>query len=280
MKARNKIVVVTGAGNGIGREVALELLRRGAVVAGVDISKEKLEQTRALAGGDAERISVYVTNIAETKAVDKLATNVVKTHGAVDGYINVAGIIQKFVRINDLSLEDMQRVMDVNFWGTVNLAKSFLPILLSRPEGQIVNVSSMGGYVPVPGQTFYGATKAAVKLFTEGLRSELAGTKVGVSVVFPGAVATNISVNSGLMTEQQAKQQAAEAARKGEKPYKTTPAPVAGRLIVDAFESNPFHAFVGSDAKTMDRLSRLTPEKAAVIIQKNMANLLGESTPG
>lgn len=275
MKAQGKVIVVTGAGNGIGREVTFELLRRGATVACVDISKEKLAETIVLAGASNERTSTHVTNIADARAVDTLASRVVKAHDHVDGYINVAGIIHKFLRINDLSLEDMRRVMDVNVWGTVNMAKTFLPLLLKRPEGQIVNVSSMGGYVPVPGQTFYGATKAAVKLFTEGLRSELVGTRVGVSLVFPGAIATNISVNSGLMTAEQAAQQAEEAAKKGAKAYKTMPAPVAGRLIVDAFESNPFHAFVGSDAKTMDRLSRLAPERAARIINKSMATLLG-----
>ena len=273
MNVSGKVIVVTGAGNGIGREVALELVRRGATVACVDINKEHLAETVSLAGPGAV-MSAHLTNVADQKAVAGLAAAVVKKHGHVDGYINVAGIIHKFLRITDLSIDDMRRVMDVNLWGTVYMAKAFLPLLLTRPEGQILNISSMGAYVPVPGQTFYGATKAAVKLFTEGLRSELVGTKVGVALFFPGAIATNISVNSGLMTEKQAADAATKAAKEGAKTYKTTPAPVAGRLIVDAFEKNSYHAFAGSDATTMDRLSRLSPERAARIIQKSMADLL------
>ena len=150
------------------------------------------------------------------------------------------------------------------------MVKEFLPHLLKRSQAQILNVSSMGGYVPVPGQTVYGASKAAIKLFTEGLRSELKGTNVGVSLLFPGAVNTNISINSGAMSSEDAKKMAASAPKK----MKTTDQVLAGKQIVDAFENNPFQAFVGSDAKMMDKLSRLSPEKAANLIQKQMASLL------
>jgi short-subunit dehydrogenase len=128
----------------------------------------------------------------------------------------------------------------------------------------------MGGYVPVPGQTVYGASKAAIKLFTEGLRSELKGSNVGVALLFPGAVNTNISINSGAMTAEEAKKMAASAPKN----MKTTDQVLAGKQIVDAFEKNSFHAFVGSDAKMMDRLSRISPERAANLIQKKMASLL------
>ena len=119
------------------------------------------------------------------------------------------------------------------------------------------------------GQTMYGATKAALKLFTEGLRSELKGTNVGVSLLFPGAIATNISVNSVIMTQAEAEAMAAQAVNK----FKSTPAPLAGKLIVDAFEQNRYHAFAGSDAKTMDIMSRIAPEYAANLIQSQMASL-------
>jgi short-subunit dehydrogenase len=102
------------------------------------------------------------------------------------------------VKIKDLDYAAIERVFAVNWWGTLYVTKTFLPLLLARSEGHIVNVSSMGGLLPVPGQTIYGALKAAVKLFTEGLHSECAGTNVHVTVVFPGAVATNITANSGV----------------------------------------------------------------------------------
>src|SRR5690606_24464226 len=137
-------------------------------------------------------------NVAERAVVEAHAADVVQRFGAVDGVIHCAGIIQPFVRLKDLDYEQIDRVMAVNWLGALYMTKTFLPILLERPEGHIVNVSSMGGFLPVPGQTIYGASKAAVKLLTEGLHSECAGTNVRVTVVFPGAVATNITANSGV----------------------------------------------------------------------------------
>jgi len=283
MKAQGKVVVVTGAGNGIGRAVALELLNRGATVAGVDLSAEGLAETAHLAdastragasassGSGAKKMSVHALSVADRKFVAALPAAVIKKHGQVDGLINVAGIIQKFVKINDLDYADAERVFNVNFYGTLNMVKEFLPHLLARPEAQIVNISSMGGYVPVPGQSIYGASKAAVKLMTEALRSELASTSVGVSLVFPGAVSTNISVNSGVTTEAEAKKMASDP--NAAKFAMSTPEKAA-QVIADAFEKNPFHAFIGSDATMMDRISRLSPERAAKLIQKQMASLL------
>ena len=271
MLVKDKVIVVTGAGNGMGREVTLQLLGKGARVAGVDLNADALAETVRLAGAHAERLSTHVVNIAHLDEVIALPAAVLAAHGQVDGLMNIAGIIHKFLRVADLPYGDIHRVFDVNFFGTVHMVKEFLPHLLDRPEAQILNVSSMGGYVPVPGQTMYGASKAAVKLFTEGLRSELAGTAVGVGIVFPGAIATNMAVNSGVMSSEDAQRSAAQ----GEVKFKTTPVEDAARAIIEAFERSPFHAFAGSDASMMYRLSRLVPERAARIIQKQMAALLG-----
>jgi short-subunit dehydrogenase len=270
MKSRDKVVVVTGAGAGMGRQVALEILRRGGKVAAVDINQSALDETVKLAGFDSEKISTYVVDISNQSEVALLPEKVIAKFGQIDGLINVAGIIHKFKGIADLSYEDFHKIFGVNFYGTVHMVKEFLPHLRKRPEAQILNVSSMGGYVPVPGQTVYGASKAAIKLFTEGLRSELKGSNVGVALLFPGAVNTNISINSGAMTAEEAKKMAASAPKN----MKTTDQVLAGKQIVDAFEKNSFHAFVGSDAKMMDRLSRISPERAANLIQKKMASLL------
>ena len=270
MKVEGKVIVVTGAGNGMARDVTLQLLKRGAKVAAVDINEEMLKETEKLAGGPSSNLSLHVCNIADLTAVEKLPKAVIAKHGAVDGIMNIAGIIHKFRKVADLSYDDFHRVFGVNFFGTVHMVKEFLPHLAARPEAQILNISSMGGYVPVPGQTIYGASKAAVKLFTEGLRSELAGTQVGVCLVFPGAIATNISTNSGAVTEAEMKAMASQASK-----FKTMPSPVAAAKIIEGFENNVFHGFAGSDAQMMDRLSRLMPEQAAKIIQKQMASLLG-----
>lgn len=265
MKVNGKIVVVTGAGSGMGRELTLELVRRGAKVAAVDMRKETLLETKDLAaklGGTVETFDLDITDAAKVAA---LPAAIAKKLGEADALINNAGIIQPFVKINELSLEAAARVMNVNFTGPLMLVKAFLPGLLTKPEAHILNVSSMGAYAPVPGQSVYGASKAAVKLFTEGLRSEMASTNVGVTVVFPGAIATNIAQNSGMALP-------ADAAESSN--FKQTAAPVAAKAMVDAIEANKPRITIGSDATMMDRLSRLNPVMAANIIQKQMASLL------
>lgn len=263
----NKVFVVTGGGNGIGRDVVLALLRKGARVAAVDVSETGLAETMSLAGAFGDHVSTHVVNIADRAAVEALPGAVVEAHGAVDGLINVAGIIHRFARVNDLTFDEIDKVMQVNLYGVLNMTKAFLPHLLKRPEGHIATVSSMGAFVPVPGQTVYGASKAAVKLLMEGLNSELLDTNVRVTVAFPGAVGTNIAVNSGAMTVEQSKQP-------NTMKIKMTPSPVAADLVVRAIEKKSYHAFIGSDSKVMDKLSRIMPERAAKIIYSQMRSLL------
>ncbi len=264
MQPTGKVIVVTGAGSGMGREVALELLRRGAKVAAVDVNEATLAETAVLAGPGAA-ISTHLADITDREAVEALPSVVAARHGPADGVIHCAGIIQPFVRLADLSYEQIDRVMNVNWRGTLHMTKAFLPVLLARPEGHIVNISSMGGFLPVPGQTVYGASKAAVKLMTEGLHAELRGTRVHVTVVFPGAVATNITQNSGV---------AIPAMAGGGKQPRTTTAQAAARKIVEGMVSNRYRVLVGGDASMMDRLVRLAPGFAAGFIAKQMESLL------
>jgi NAD(P)-dependent dehydrogenase (short-subunit alcohol dehydrogenase family) len=264
MNLAGKVVIVTGAGSGMGREIALELLRRRARVAAVDINDTTLRETAALASERSEALASYALNITDRAAVEALPQAVVERFGTIDGIVNCAGIIQPFVRLNDLDYPSIDRVFDVNFRGTLYMTKTFLPLLLERPEAHIVNVSSMGGFMPVPGQTVYGASKAAVKLLTEGLHSELRHTPVRVTVVFPGAVATNITVNSGV----------AAPAAAGGKQHKTLPADKAARIILDGMEQNHYRILVGSDAKMLDRLYRLHPRRAAAFLAGQMKDLL------
>jgi short-subunit dehydrogenase len=126
----------------------------------------------------------------------------------------------------------------------------------------------MGGFVPVPGQTMYGVTKAGVMLLTEGLHSELAETNVHVTVAFPGATATNISVNSGVTTAEQAAEQG-----KTTKIKMSEPTAVA-KMMLDGMEQNAYRVMAGPDVKMMDRLSRLSPQRAAALIYKQMKELL------
>ena len=126
----------------------------------------------------------------------------------------------------------------------------------------------MGGFLPVPGQTVYGASKAAVKLLTEGLHSELLNTGVRVTVVFPGAIGTDIAAHSGVSIEGMTKEQQSS--------YKTLPPAKAAEIILDGMEKDKYRVLVGQDAAFMDFLYRLSPERAARLIYDQMKQLLGD----
>lgn len=269
MRLQGKVVVVTGAGSGMGRQLTLQLLERGARVAAVDLNEKTLAETISQApAGRAESVATFPLSVTDRAAVEALPAAVVKRFGAVDGIVNCAGIIQPFVRLVDLDYGAIDRVFDVNWRGTLYMTKAFLPLLLERPEAHVVNISSMGGFLPVPGQTVYGASKAAVKLLTEGLHSEMAGTRVRVTVVFPGGVATNILANSGVTLNVGGDQMEARALS----------ADRAARQILEGVERDRFRVLVGNDAKMLDKLYRLAPARAAAFIANQMKWLL--SRPG
>lgn len=269
MKIANKTFVVTGAGGGIGSELVKQLLGRGARVAAVDLKDDALRTLTQQLPESADRLSVHALNISDRDAVANLPEQVVAAHGNVDGIINCAGIIQPFIRVNELDLETIERVMNVNFYGTLFMTKAFLPLFLDRPEAHIANVSSMGGFLPVPGQTIYGASKAAVKLLTEGLYAELIDTNIHVTAIFPGATNTNITGNSNVATPG-----GADAANQDKMRAMILPADVAARQILDGIEKNKLRIFTGKDSPAMNRLYRLAPTFATKLIAKKMQSLL------
>ncbi|HEX7632901.1 MAG TPA: SDR family oxidoreductase [Candidatus Saccharimonadales bacterium] len=268
MKVHGKVIVVTGAGGGIGSELVLGLLSRGARVAAVDLRPESLEQLQNKASQHTDTLSIHACTITDKQAISELPDAVIKAHGQVDGVINCAGIIQPFVRVNELDYEAIDRVMNVNFYGTLYMLKAFLPHLLRRPEAHVVNVSSMGGFLPVPGQSVYGASKAAVKLLTEGLYAELLDTPVRVTVVFPGATNTNITQNSHVDTPGGAAVDAAKLSKN------MLSASKAALLILNGMEKDKPQIFTGKDSKSMNKLYRLNPVFATKFIAKQMKSLL------
>lgn len=269
MRVLGKVVVVTGGGNGIGRQLVLECLARGARVAAVDIRQESLDETVSIANA-GDRIATFVADVTDREAIGALPGKVIETFGAVDGYISNAGIIQPFVRLNDLEYDAIDRVINVNLYGTIHMAKAFLPHLLERPVAHVANVSSMGGFLPVPGQTIYGAAKAGVKLLTEGLYAELIDSNVKVSVIFPGAVATEITTNSGVDISEM-------AGSAEESSFPTTSPEDAARIILDGIESDQLHIYVGKDSRMMNLLNRAAPRRSTHIIYKQMKQLLDQS---
>ena len=268
LELTNKVFVVTGGGNGIGREVVLRLLSRGARVAAIDLNAAGLAETVEKAAVAAGRLTVHAVNVGDRAAVLALPELVIGAHGQVDGVLNIAGVIQPFVKIAELDFDIIERVMSVNFWGVVNMTKAFLPHLLARPSSALLNVSSMGGFLPVPGQAAYGASKAAVKLFTEALFAETQGTNLAVSVVFPGGIGTNIMQNSGVVLTNMDQ-------LTGDKAPKTTTPAEAGRQIVEGLEKGSYRVLIGGDARFMDRFSRLLPRRATLFMAKQLKALLG-----
>ena len=266
MNLANKTIVVTGAGSGMGRELALQLLTKGVKVIGVDINPSSLEQTNQIAQANNQQFEGFVLDISDKTKVESFAKELIDQSGAIDGIINNAGIIQPFIRVNELDYDQINRVMNINFFGTVYLTKAFLPHFLNRPEAHIVNISSMGGFIPFPGQTMYGAAKAAVKIFTEGLYAELKNTNVRVTVVHPGAIATNITENSGL----------GKPKIDPDNPQSklAMPASKAAEILLDAVEQNKYRVMVGKDARFLDLFYRFNPQCATDFILKKMANIM------
>lgn len=256
----------------MGRALALLLIERGASVAGVDFNENSITETQLLLKENRrEYFSIHVLSIDDKEKILKLPSEIIAIHGKIDGIINNAGIIQPFVKVSQLDYNAIEKVFNVNFYGTLFMIKTFMPILEKRPESLIMNISSMGGFLPVPGQAVYGASKAAVKLLTEALYAELLNTNIHVSIVFPGAVATNITTNSGVKIPEM-KNNTNE-----NKEYKALSAEKAAEIIASGIEKNKTRIFVGSDSKMMDILYRIAPLFAVKFIAKQMKSLLSEN---
>lgn len=263
MKVKDKVIVVTGGANGVGRALVHLLLKKGAKVAAVDLDSKKLDTLLAEVQ-DKGCLSVHKTDISKQAEVEGLVHEVVSYFGRVDGIINNAGIIQPFTPIEELEEQRIQKVMDVNFYGTLHMVRSFLPFLNQQKEGHITNVSSMGGFFPVPGQGIYGASKAAVKLLSEALYAELDETAIGVSVVIPGGIRTNIMGNSSLAVQETKVESAATKILLS--PEK------AAKHILQSMEKNQFRRIIGYDAKLMYFLYHLQP-KLAIRFMKKMLTM-------
>lgn len=264
---KDKVMIVTGAGSGIGRELTLQLINQGVKVAACDINEKTLEETTTLAS-NKELLKTYVLDIADAKKVAAFPKMVKADFKNLHGVINNAGIIQPFVKIIDLSEKSVERVMAVNFYGVVNMTRAVINELDATTDTFISNVSSMGGFLPVPGQGIYGASKAAVKLFTEALYTEMRDTRIHVSIVLPGAIATNIALNSLEVEDLEPLQ------KKSHIKYKTTRADVAAGIIINGIEEGKLKILVGSDAKKMDKLYRLTPVKAINMMAKMIGKIM------
>jgi NADP-dependent 3-hydroxy acid dehydrogenase YdfG len=250
-----KVAVVTGAGSGIGQALAIELGRSGAKVAISDIDTEGLAVTEERLKANGVDVKADRLNVTEREAFQAYADGVKAHFGKVNQIYNNAGIAYSGdVEISQY--KDIERIMDVDFWGVVNGTKVFLPYLIESGDGHVVNVSSLFGIFSVPGQAAYNSAKFAVRGFTEALRQEmiLAKHPVKVTTVHPGGIKTAIARNS---TVAEGLDQAEMAKAFDKKLAKTTPERAA-QIILDAVRKNKARVLVGADAKILDVIVRIT----------------------
>ena len=259
MEIKRKNVIVTGAASGLGKELTKQLLKKGCNVAAVDINHDNLEKLKEEL--NSNKLKTYVVDMGSDESIKKFRVDYKKDYSDVDIIINNAGIIQPFVKVEKLDDATINRVMNINFFGPVNLIRYFMEDLTKdRSEQYIVNVSSMGGFFPFPGQTIYGASKAALKIFTEGLYAELEKTNVRVMIVLPGAMNTNITTNSNVKMET----------TEEESNFKLLEADVAAATIINGIEKNKFKIFLGNDAKFLRFLYKINSKWAISFINKKM----------
>jgi NAD(P)-dependent dehydrogenase (short-subunit alcohol dehydrogenase family) len=268
---RNAVAVVTGAASGIGRALACDLAKLGAQLALADLNTAGLEETRGLLGNAVAR--TYSVDVSKAAAVEEFAQRVQQDFGRASLLVNNAGVALMGT-FAEVSLEDMQWLIGINFWGVVHGCKFFLPLLQREADAHIVNVSSIFGLIGPPGQTAYAASKFAVKGFSESLREELRATSsIKVTSVHPAGIATPIAQTA------RAARGITEAARREAEEYFKKVAVVtpeeASQTIIKGILENKNRVLIGSDAYRIDRLQRIFPSRASAMF----ANWLAKRRP-
>lgn len=255
-----RTAVITGGGSGIGRALAEHLSRQGSPVALADVDEGGLKETAASLDGEA---LVQVVDVRDRAAMQDFASLVADWAPAPLGaVINNAGVAMSSSVLDGVE-SDESWLRDINYHGVVNGTRAFLPLLLSRAEGVIVNVSSVYGLIGVANESAYCASKFAVRGFTESLRHELRGTGVRAVTVHPGGIRTNIARNARVHVDPEGRGRTLEQiADEFDDLAMTTPAQAAW-IIVDGIEKKRSRILVGADAKVIDALARLTPSHYA-----------------
>ncbi|CCQ15053.1 short-chain dehydrogenase [Rhodococcus sp. AW25M09] len=250
----NKVAVVTGAGSGIGRALAIDLAGRGAQLALSDVDPRGLADTVASCEKVGAQTRSYELDVSDRAAMYFHADSVVSDFGRVNLVINNAGVALN-ADVLDMSWDDFEWVMNVDFWGVANGTKAFLPALIESGEGHLVNISSVFGLMGIPGQSAYNSAKFAVRGFTEALRQEMkiARHPVGVTCVHPGGIKTNIVANARGMDSLGDTDKVSEAFQRI---ARTTPTRAA-QVILAGVEKNKPRVLIGPDARGFDAIARI-----------------------
>ena len=269
---KNKVAVITGAGSGMGRYLAILLAKDGADVCISDVNEETLSETLAMLRKFNVSVSSHILDVSDKEAIEALPQKVIDQHGKVDMVFNNAGVTAGS-HFQDMKEDNWDWVMGINFNGVINSTRAFIPHLVNNSEAAIINTSSIFGMVAVPGQTVYHATKFAVRGFTESLALEMKQTNPNLQIhcVHPGHIGTNIAATARMSDEDfkdnetrssifarnapKTQQEMGELFREGGMhPSK------AAKIILNGVKKNKTRIFIGLDAKLLDLSQRLFPK--------------------
>ncbi len=259
-----KVAAITGAGSGIGRELALQLAQKSCHLSLSDVDEQGLVQTIELINNSKIKITSQKVDVAQQAQVQAWAEHTIQEHGAVHFIFNNAGVALGST-VEGASYEELNWIMDINFWGVVYGTKEFLPLIKQAGEGYVINISSLFGLVSQPTQSAYNATKFAVRGFTESLiqELELENSKVGALCVHPGGIRTNIA-NSARSNESLNR---LGLSTNDFNRFLRCPPEEAARQILAAVQNKQRRLLIGYDAKALDLVQRFLPTHYSKVIQ-------------
>ncbi|WP_163121764.1 SDR family NAD(P)-dependent oxidoreductase [Acinetobacter portensis] len=257
---QNKVAAITGAGSGIGQQLAVLLAKEGCHLSLSDVNEQGLIETVEKLKETDVRVTIKKLDVSDRFAVQEWAEETVKDHGSVNMIFNNAGVALAST-VEGASYEELEWIVNINFWGVVYGTKAFLPLIKQTGDGHIVNISSLFGLTAQPTQSAYNATKFAVRGFTESLRQELDMENCGVSAlcVHPGGIRTNIA--NAARTNESLKSLGInpEKSAKSFNKFLRCPPEEAARQILEAVKKDKRRLLIGNDAKALDLLQRLLP---------------------
>lgn len=253
---RDKVAAITGAGSGMGRALAVLLSREGCHLALSDVNETGLEETLDLLDPSVKS-TIRLVDVADRSDMESFARTTVADHGSVNMIFNNAGVSVTGLS-EQMSLEDFEWLMDINFWGVVHGCRSFMPYLHEVDEAAIINTSSMFGIIALPTQSAYNASKFAVRGYTYSLRQELKETNIGVSCVQPGGVKTNIVRSSRFVPWDNETASFDDMSARFDEVARLT-SEEAANVILNGVRKNKAQILVGTDAKVVALLERLMP---------------------
>ncbi len=266
-----KVVAITGTASGLGRELAVQLAKKGALLALSDIDEDGLSETVNIAKETGQKVQGFIIDVTDQQQVANYAKSVVEDFGHVDMIFNNAGVAVAGL-IKNIPYEDLKWIIDINLWGVIHGTKEFLPYLETRPEGHIVNISSVAGLVGVYGLGAYCTTKFAVRGFTETLMQDLVTTNVKATVVHPDFVRTNIIKNGRYHLNKFSKEERVKIAAEEEV---TTTTDDFIRQIIQGMEKGKQRIIIGKQAKLIDIFARFLPNHYVKILLRMVRNQRG-----